>query len=320
VVRHARERLESVEFVPFRAAIRARAAGIMSAHVTFPAIDSTPGLAATLSHKVLTGLLREEMQYDGIIMTDELTMGALATLGHPAPQAAAEALAAGADILLLQSGFEMHREVQREVLARLADGRIPMRRLDDAVRRVLVLKQRFGVLDPARAPSHPEPVGTDETRALSRVVAARSITLVRDEAHLLPLKPDSKLFIIETGKWGLGNRLGATTMQVPAQPRAADINSVLPIAKDGRTVIVAASDVARNPQQADLVKALVDARVPLIVVAMRSPYDLASLKNVSTYIAIYGANPPTLDALADVLTGKAKAQGQLPVELTEMTP
>lgn len=325
-VPHARERLESVEFVPFKAAIKARVAGIMSAHITFPAIDDTPGLPATLSSKVLTGLLRGEMGYDGVIMTDELSMGALGTSGHPVPQAAAEALAAGADILLLQSGFEMHRQVRQELVARLASGAIPLARLDDAVRRVLVLKQRMGILDGAVAPISPSVevssgatrrVGDQATRSLSREIAARAITLVRDEDHLIPLKPDTKLLVVETGNWALGNRLGATTMQVPAQPQARDITSILSVARDGRTVVVATSDVARNKAQADLVNALVDAHVPLIVVAVRSPYDILYIQPVPTYLATYGATPPMLDALVDVLLGKARAQGRLPVELSD---
>jgi beta-N-acetylhexosaminidase len=107
-------------------------------------------------------------------------------------------------------------------------------------------------------------------------------------------------------------------MQVPAQPKSNDIASLLPIAQDGRTVIVATSDVAKNRQQIDLVNALTKARVPLIVIAMRSPYDTLYMKNVPTYLAVYGAPPPTLDALVGVLHGRTRAQGRLPVELPEL--
>lgn len=314
-VPYGRGRLEAVEFVPFKAAIKAGVAGIMSAHITFPAIEPSPGLPATLSSKVLTGLLRDELGYDGVVMTDELGMGALATSGHPAPKAAAEALAAGADILLLQSGFEMHRQVRQELIARLTSGEIPMARLDQAVRRVLLLKQRFGILNREGKPAmHPEQVGTQAHKAVARDLAARSITLVRDQAHLLPVKAEDKLLVVETGALGLG-RLGTTTIQVPAQPQPNDIATVLQVAQGERTVMIATSDVAKNSQQIDLVRAVVSARVPLIVVAMRSPYDLLYFKEVPTLLAVYGAPPPTVDALADVLRGKIKAQGRSPVDL-----
>jgi beta-N-acetylhexosaminidase len=110
--------------------------------------------------------------------------------------------------------------------------------------------------------------------------------------------------------------MGATSEQVGTQPKSAEISSVLDLAKGGRTVIVATADVAKNPPQADLVKALLEAKIPTVVVAMRSPYDLMYLPGtIPTYLAVYGASPPTLEALAAVLVGQARPQGRLPVEL-----
>lgn len=315
-VPHNRARLDAIEFVPFKAAMRANVAGIMSAHITFPAIDATPGLAATLSPKVLTGLLRDEMQYDGLIMTDELTMGALATSGYPAPQAASTALRAGADILLLQTGYTMHRQVHAMLMEHVQRGIIPPARLDQAVERILLAKQKFGMLtEHAPRNTNLAVVGSAEMKTVSREVARQAITLLRDDAKLVPLKADAKLLVVETGNFGLGKQLGATTMQVKAQPTKDEIASVLQIAKEGRLAIVATSDVAKNKSQADLITALHQANVPTIVIATRSPYDLLYLNEVKTYLASYGNNPPMIEALAAILTGKAKPQGKLPVEL-----
>lgn len=311
-VLHDRARLESVDLVPFQAAIKANVAGIMSAHITFPAIDTTPGLPATLSRRVLTGLLRGEMKYDGLIMTDELTMGALATSGYPAPKAAAAALAAGADALLFQTGPEMHKQVQQELIGCVRRGEISLARLDDAVRRVLLAKERFGILGEI-APIAPDRVGTPETRSLSRAIAAESITLLRDDARLLPIHLGEGLVVIETGAAGLGKRLGATTIAVAAPPTAGEIAAILQAAQASRAVIVATSDVAKNRWQADLVSALLDAQARVIVIAVRSPYDQLYLNGVSTYLVTYGAPPPVLDALGPVLTGQLKPQGRLPV-------
>ena len=322
-VPHDRARLKAVEFVPFRAAMRANVAGIMTAHITFPAIDPTPGLAATLSPRVLTDLVRGEMRYDGLVMTDELTMGALAISGYPAPQAAVAALKAGADILLFQTGYAMHRAAHTALVDAVRRGEIPEARLNDAVRRVLRVKEQFGLLTADRRPfdsAQGKPptadrVGSAENKALSRDIARQAVTLVRDHANLIPLKPGTKLLVVETGAYGLGNRLGATTMQVKTQPTPSEIASVLGVAADGRVVIVATSDVAKNRAQADLVNALLQAHAPTIVVATRSPYDLLALPDAPTYLAIYGANPPMLDTLAEVLTGKVTPHGKLPVEL-----
>jgi beta-N-acetylhexosaminidase len=315
-VPHDRARLDAVELVPFRAAMRANVAGIMTAHITFPAIDPTPGLAATLSPRVLTGLLRDELRYDGLIMTDELTMGALATSGYPAPKAAVAALKAGADVLLFQTGYAMHREAHAALVDAVKRGEIPEARVDDALRRVLRVKQQFDLLSPEPRPLTPDRVGSPEYKMISRDVARQAVTLVRDDAQLIPLTPDAKLLVVETGAYGLGKRLAATTMQVKSQPTSGEIASVLNVAADGRVVIVATSDVAKNRAQADLVNALLKTNSRVIVVATRSPYDLLALPNAPTYLAIYGANPPMLDALTEVLTGKVPARGKLPVELS----
>ncbi|MCL4488593.1 MAG: beta-N-acetylhexosaminidase [Chloroflexi bacterium] len=311
-VPHDRARLESVEFVPFRAAIKAQVAGIMSAHITFPAIDSTPGLPATLSRKVLTDLLRREMQYDGLIMTDELTMGAVATSGFPPPQAAAAALAAGADMLLLQTGFGMHQQVRQELIARVQRGDIPRARLDDAVHRVLLAKARFGILSGTESRT-PDRVGAPETKSLAREIAAQSITLVRDDPGLVPIRLGAPILVVETRAFGLGKRLHAATVLVAEQPTPNEIAAVVEAGKETGAALVATSDVAKNRQQAELVHALQQAHVPIILIAMRSPYDTLYLKDASTLLAIYGASPPTLDALIDILTGKIKPQGRLPV-------
>ncbi len=310
---HDRARLNAIEFVPFQAAMQAKVAGIMSAHITFPAIDPTPGLAATLSPKVLTGLLRDEMQYDGLVMTDELTMGALATSGYPAPQAASTALRAGADVLLLQTGYAMHRQVHAMLVDRVQRGIVPQTRLDQAVRRILLVKQKFGILtEHAPRNTNLAVVGSAEMQTVSRKVALQAITLLRDDAKLVPLKADAKLLVVETGNFGLGKQLGATTMSVRAQPTKDEIATAVQIAKEGRIAIVATSDVAKNKSQADLITALNQAKVPTIVIATRSPYDLLYLNDVKTYLASYGNNPPMIEALAAILTGKTKPQGKLP--------
>ncbi len=147
IVPHDRARLDAVEFVPFKSAIRTGVAGMMSAHIAFPAIESTPNLAATLSRKVMTDLLRDQMKFAGIRMTDSLEMGALQTSGYPVPAAAITALQAGADLLLFNCGHAMNRQAHAAIVDAALRGEIPAARLDEAVRRVLIAKERFGVLD-----------------------------------------------------------------------------------------------------------------------------------------------------------------------------
>ena len=315
-VPHDRARLEAIELVPFTAAIRADVAGIMSAHITFPAIDPTPGLAATLSTQVLTSLLRKEMKYDGLVMTDSLVMGALKESGYPAPQAAVAALKAGADVLFFHGDYIQHRQAHQLIVEQVKSGEIPLARLDEAVRRVLVAKQRFGILTDDEGRKTNAQAGALETKSVSRDVANQSITLLRDDARLIPLPAGAKLLVVETANGlGLGKTLGATTVTVNTQPTASDMTMVLGTAKEGHTVIVATVDANRNKQQADLVNALLKEKIPTIVAAVRGPYDLLVMQDAPTYLASYGSNPPSIEALAAVLMGKVKPRGRLPVEM-----
>jgi len=319
LVPHDRARLEAVEFVPFKAAMAADVAGIMSAHVTFPAIDATPGLPATLSPKVLTGLLRDEMGYGGLLVTDSLEMGALAQSGYPVPLAAATALEAGADLLLFNRDHALHRAAFKEIRAWLQDGRIPEARLNEAVRRILQAKARFGLLQPALvdATVADAACGTAEAKTLSRAVAAQAITLVRaGTPPALPLTPDAKLLVVETpAADGLGRALNVPFIVVDEQPTREQRQSALSMARDGRPVILALADAARYPRQRELVEAFTETASPVIVVALRTPYDLAGMPEGPALLATYGLNPPLLEALLAVLRSEAEPQGQLPVEL-----
>jgi len=265
---------------------------------------------------VLTGLLRDEMKYDSLVMTDSLVMGALKESGYPAPQAAVAALKAGADVLFFHGDHVQHRQAHQLIMELVKSGEIPLARLDEAVRRVLVAKQRFGILTHDEGRRTNAQAGAPEIKSVSRNVANQSITLLRDDAHLIPLPASAKLLVVETANsLGLGKALGAATVTVNAQPKASDVTMVLGMAKEGRTVIVATVDANKNKQQADLVNALLKEQIPTIVAAVRGPYDLLMMVDAPTYLASYGSNPPSIEALAAVLMGKVKLRGRLPVEL-----
>jgi beta-N-acetylhexosaminidase len=320
IVSHNRARLEAVEFVPFNAAITAGVAGLMSAHVAFPAIDSgrTP---ATLSHRVLTRLLRQELGYGGLLATDSLEMGALSsTLGLSPSLAAAAALDAGADLLLFNRGHEQQREAHTLILKRVKDGEIPLSRLEEAVLRVLTAKAQFGLLKPDSivVEAAATQVGTDAHRALAYDLVAQSITLLRDEARPanMPLTTDARPIVLETpALLGLGRLLGATSIIVNAQPATAEIQNLVGLARQRRPFIVGVSDIARQPAQADLVNGLLATDAPVILIATRDPYDLLAFPNAPSMLATYGMSAPTLRTLAAVLSGQAKPGGHLPVEL-----
>ncbi len=144
------------------------------------------------------------MGYEGLLLTDSLEMGALATSGYPVPKAAVAALRAGADVLCISHGHQVHREVHGAILRALDEGSLPAERLDAAVRRVLAAKRKYGLLEGHRGVPRPslEAVGAGASRRLSREIAAQSTTLLRDRDSLLPLHRSKPLFAIEFARLG----------------------------------------------------------------------------------------------------------------------
>jgi beta-N-acetylhexosaminidase len=320
LVPYERARLDQVELTPFKAAINAEFAGIMSAHVTFPAIDATPGLAATLSPPVLTGLLREELGYDGLIITDSLEMGALAATGYPPQVGAPMALAAGADLLLFNRDHTMHREAFLNLVQAVNDGKISEQKLNDTVERILQTKKRFGLLKPVlvEANAADTSIQAAEHLSLSRRLAQKAITLLRDPQGLIPLKEWRTPLVIEPPALRDLTKyldLNGATLIVDAQPNIAQIAEVIHAAQNGRVVIVLVNDLNVNKEQSKLVQDLVAVHTPVIVIAHRNPFDAVLLPDTVTVLITYGFNPPIRDALADVLSGKIEPFGVLPVML-----
>jgi beta-N-acetylhexosaminidase len=306
--------LEAVEFVPFRSAIAAQVAGIMSAHAIFPAIDPTPGRPATLSPAVLTGLLRDTFGYNGLLATDSLEMGALAEAGYSPPQAALAAFKAGANLLLFNTGHDDHRQAFELILHWSQSDPAASRLLDDAARRIVLAKASLGLFE-SIAPAPLSLDGTAERRALARGIAAQSITLLRDQAGVLPLSSNPAPYVLMPGISGVGQLPGATVVPIQDRPTEHDLRSAIELAEQKRPIVVGITNLAANPEQARLANALLQSGAPVVLVALRDPYDLLAFPNAPTMVATYGAPAPTLAALADLLSGKVRPQGRLPVEL-----
>ena len=178
VIDHTREEWEQLDRPPFQAAIDAGVPAIMSAHISVPALDPS-GDPATLSEPIMTGILREEMGYDGVVITDALDMaGASATYGND--RVPVLALKAGVDMLLMPPEFDV---AYNAVLDAVESGELTEERIDTSVRRILTLKQDLGIVDdpyvdPAEMPAH---VGTPDHLATVQDITDRTTTLVRNQ-------------------------------------------------------------------------------------------------------------------------------------------
>lgn len=327
VITHTREQWEAVDAPPFRAAIREGIDMIMTAHLAFPALDDS-GDPATLSRAIMTGVLREELGFDGVIVTDSLGMQGVRDRYGDA-EVAVRALLAGVDQLLMSPAMD---EAYAAVLAAARSHRIRPHELNAKVARVLRLKYRRGVVarpyaDPAAVPGV---VGVPAHLSAADQITDRTTTVVRNGAGLLPVAPSGKKVLV-TGygattttilATGLASR-GATVQRVETGTSPTDTAVAAAVAASaGQDLVVVTTmkawDTAvtdRRAGQQKLVKGLLATGVPVVVVAVRDPYDIAYFTDAQTYVATYSYSPVAVEAAVRVLTGEVGPRGTLPVDI-----
>ena len=329
-----RERLDAIELKPFRALIGAGVGAIMTTHILFPALDETR--PATLSRPVLTELLREELGFEGIVITDCLEMHAISeTVGTA--KGALLALQAGADMALICHTLETQRETFQLLLEAARSGALPIARLNEAVRRILAAKQRF-----AQPQEHDQPgeMATSESvpayldpavNALEQEIARASITFVRHNAALpLKLQLEQSLLVISAHsrakvltQYLQARHANTECLLLNGKSNADGFATALEQATKADQVIVATSPPeafssarANIEQQAELVRELRKRIGPnLIVIALREPYDLRHFPQVENYVCAFGHRSCSLEALADALFGNFTPNGCLPVTI-----
>ncbi len=311
-----RKRLDAVELVPFKAAIAAGVQAIMSAHIVVPALDPTPSLPVTLSKKVMTNVLRGELDFQGLIVSDDLEMGALSTVGEA--RAGLMALQAGVDHLLFRFDESAQTEGHRLILEALRSGDITAARLDASVLRFIAAKLQQGLYDP----TVPAAFDQDQNGRDALDLARQSITLLRNDG-VLPLKGRVLAIGVIGADIGflpsdsdLGTELAAmrpnTTARKFAQATSSFIASVISDARTADTVVVGVSDLGTNEDQRGLVSALAGVK-PTVLVSLRAPYDALYVSGVAAIVCAYGGRVPALRAIGEVLTGARKPVGRLPV-------
>jgi beta-N-acetylhexosaminidase len=335
-VPHDRARLDAVELPPFRAAIEARVPSIMTAHITFPAIDPTPGLPATLSRPVLTDLLREELGFEGVIVADALEMAAIAD-NFGIGEAAVRAIEAGADVAPVCSGIERQREAAAALAEAAASGRLSAHRIDGALTRLDALRGSCSPLD-QQPPL--DVVGCAEHQALARDIAEASITVVRDREHRLPLRAQAgeRLLVValndlprtpvESRERATGaladafrSRL-ANVDQVPVDPdpTQAQIAGAVAAAERCPVAVVATLNAHLNSGQARLVAALHEADRSPIVISLASPFDLRHFPEIDTYLCAYSWRRCSIEAAVRVICVEIEPRGRLPVAMPGIVP
>ncbi len=336
-VPHDKDRLLEVELYPFQQAMNAGVDAVMTAHVTFPKIDDTKviskkdgseiALPATLSEKVLTDLMREEMQYNGVIITDAMNMNAITDHFGPV-DAAIRAVKAGTDIVLMPVGLE---EVASGLLEAVQSGEITESRIEQSVERILTLKVKRGIFKEEtptpideKIANAQEVVGSQDHKRIEATAAHQSITLVKnDDALPLNVAENEKIVVIG-GTYGdsLANAITekhANTDYISTTGPLTD--SQLTQLDDAKAVIIGTytynvSGRAETSEQMQMVHQVMEySEAPVIGIGIRNPYDIMAYPTIDAYLAQYGFREASFEATANTLFGHNIPTGTLPVSI-----
>lgn len=338
--------MEKNELVPFQAAIADGVDMLMVSHIVFPAYDPQK-LPASMSWVILTGLLREQLGFRGLIITDSMTMGAIK--GHyGVAQGSLAAAKAGADLILTGDGSSRipdDPDPQGETIALLVaaakEGSLPMSRIDDGVKRILTYKMKLGLFDQC----FPDPDVADANwsnhGAFAQKVADESVTLIQDRLQLLPFtsaassaeRPvavdlnhtySNTLFLSpKTGGNAplslaeeAGVKLGASFYSVSPNPTVEEINQAATLAKHADMTVIAVTDTAHNKGQAALVNRIMALQPHVVLIFMGSPYDSDAFPKAGASLCTYEYSPSAITAVLKVFAGEIPAQGICPVKLS----
>jgi beta-N-acetylhexosaminidase len=328
---HTAAQLHAIDLPPFAAAIRAGARLIMTGHIALPIFDGGLNLPATLSPRILRGLLRDELGFQGIIITDALDMRAIRQ-DKALVLETIIAARAGVDLLLLTSFTDQHgvydgllHAAQRDLLSSAE--------VFASADRIAALKQWCA----QQTPPDLSVINCVEHAALAAEIARQSITLVRDEAQCLPLRlPSSARVAVvvpqpqdltpadtssyETPSLAAAIREyhpGVDEFIYPINPTDDDVAALREQLVGYDVIIAGTINATHHAGQAALINAIIHAGRTFIVVALRMPHDLSVVPNASTYICTYSLQAPSMTALAQALWGHIPFVGQLPVTLPD---
>ena len=358
-----RERLNTVEFVPFQASVNAGVGSVMVGHIALPQIDATAvrplprnvkskptdtdedgeivdekaAMPATMS-PVIGNILRNDLKFNGLIVTDALSMSGL-TIYFTQEEAAVRALEADADMLLKPADVDASF---RGVLAAVKGGRITEQRVEESARRILAAKYDLGLVDQRITPidTIDRVVGSRDVVKLATDIAEHAVTLVRDEDKLVPLKnlrPDSRIFNLaitngDDRNWIANafvsklNRSGVKVETVVLDERSTDleVQKAIEGAKSADLVLASLYGRVRSGQVSSVgipdtgaraLSALIAAKTPMVGISFGNPYLLQSFPGLRTYLVAYGDMPSLQHAVARALVGEIDVVGKLPISL-----
>lgn len=323
IIRADRRHLEEVELPPFLGAFKERVSALMPAHILYPELEPLE-LPATMSRRMLSELIRDDLGYQGLIITDSMTMKAIAD-NYGLGEAAVKSVAAGADLVLACGSRQEQQVMFQALVAAVEAGQLDETRLDVSLQRINRHKERFSW--------QPQPL-RESPEATMQAIARDSITLVKNQGPVLPLAlaPDQALAVIQP----LLPRPGPETLaQVLARrhPRVKEISydparggvspaEILELAQGAGAVVMATWSRGELPEhQVQMVRVLTgEVKVPVVVASLFNPFHFLRFPEVKAYLCTYSDHPDSLEALADCLFGRLNPKGLLPVAFPDFFP
>lgn len=329
------DHLAKIAFPPFQAAISSQCQLIMIAHLGLPQIDPPGNRPASLSRKVVYEILRNQLNYQGVIITDAMDMLAIRQ-GEALIDEVAEAILAGVDLVLLTANEADHYRANQGLWKAIRHHRIEPSDLENSINRILGLKN--WIIANQRQISLNQVSCADHLR-IANEIADRSITLVRDRYHTIPMNLDSdqRVLVVLPQPEDLTSADTSSSIQIhltdelrrfhsktdeiflPLNPTPDQISAILAKAEEAELVIVGTINAGSATGQVELVKALSAQSSRVIVVALRLPYDLSEFPEIDCYLCTYGIQPPSMRALARGLFGEVRFTGRLPVRIPGIT-
>jgi beta-N-acetylhexosaminidase len=325
-----RETMLNRELLPYKRLIeKDLLPSIMIAHSIFPAFDSK--YVATVSKKILTELLREELGFEGVIATDSMTMGGIATR-YGVANACALSLEAGADLVLMKAEGSLVDETFNTIKSFVLEGRISEEELDKKVYRVLSTKYEYGLFNQGTLTDEkPEDVINDEKiKFLAKLVARKSVLAVRDRNNLLPLSKDEKILVIEQitatpndSYWHPGMlyeysakyNKNVSYLEVGFTFDESDKERIRKRSKDFDTIVVTNYFTRGNLSNNEMVKELALDKSKKVILVTNTPYEELSIPaEADTVVVTFATSPDNMEVTAGTLFGEISPEGEWPVE------
>lgn len=329
-IHHDIERMHEIELVPFKAAIKAGADSIMTAHIVFPALEPDPNRPATLSKNILTGLLREELGYQGVIVTDALEMNAVADV-FGIPGGAVEAFKAGADSLLIGHFPEEQFKALERFEEAVNQGEISQERIQDSLARISKLKDKYtswedlslNQLTVSDMFNHPTKQSLAKEAYEKSVTVLRNGQRIEENMSVLVLEPKEERSTVAEDITGENHVLSDAVKNyldhVEVEPIANDLTEkqfgeLLEKAKAFDRVIVGAMVADEGGRLVQFIQELTTF-VTVDFIGLKSPYIGQWIKDTNFWINTYEAGTVPVDVAIQTLLGEIAPEGVSPISL-----